>query len=204
MTGWFTEMKEVQSQVWPPDRSVSLAPLCFTDYLPVSLTSLPCSSTSFLCSLSTCPHHLLPQDLDLSLPLFHLSTLSTAYDPVMYLQSPPNNWCLPILLWVHVVSYLSTSSPQDWTQVSCIAGRFFTIWATREANATKMGFPGGSDNKESACNVGDLDSIPGLGRSPGGGYGNPLYYSCLENPHGQRNLEGYVHGVIKSQTWLSN
>ena len=44
-----------------------------------------------------------------------------------------------------------------------------------------MGFPGGSNGKESACSVGDLGSIPGLGRSPGGGNGNPLQYSCLEN-----------------------
>ena len=53
-----------------------------------------------------------------------------------------------------------------------------------------MGFPGGSDGKESACNVEDLSSIPGLGRSPGGGHGSPLQYSCLENLHGQRNLVG--------------
>ena len=53
-----------------------------------------------------------------------------------------------------------------------------------------MGFPGGSDGKESACNVGDLGSIPGLGRSPGGEHGNPLQYFCLENPLGQRNLVG--------------
>ena len=45
-----------------------------------------------------------------------------------------------------------------------------------------MGFPGGSDSKESACNVGDLGSIPGLRRSPGGGHVNLLQYSCLENP----------------------
>ena len=44
-----------------------------------------------------------------------------------------------------------------------------------------MGFPGSSDGKESACNVGDLGSVSGLGRSPGGGYDNPLQYSCLEN-----------------------
>ena len=54
-----------------------------------------------------------------------------------------------------------------------------------------MGFPGGTNDKESTCNVGDLGSIPGLGRSPGGVYGNPLQYSCLENPHGQSNLAGY-------------
>ena len=53
------------------------------------------------------------------------------------------------------------------------------------------GFPGGSDCKGSTCNVEDLDLIPGLGRSPGGGHGNPLQYSCLENPHGQRSLVGY-------------
>ena len=45
-----------------------------------------------------------------------------------------------------------------------------------------MSFPGGSDSKASACNAGDLGSIPGLGRSPGEGNGNPLQYSCLENP----------------------
>ena len=50
---------------------------------------------------------------------------------------------------------------------------------------------GGSAGKESACNVGDLDSIPGLERSSGGGHGNPLQYSSLENPHRQRSLEGY-------------
>ena len=53
-----------------------------------------------------------------------------------------------------------------------------------------LDFPGGSDSKESTCNAGDLGSILGLGRSPGGGHGNPLQYSCLENPHGQRNLAG--------------
>ena len=54
-----------------------------------------------------------------------------------------------------------------------------------------MVFPGGLVGKESACNEGDLGLIPGLGRSPGGGHGNPLQYPCLENPHGQRSLVGY-------------
>ena len=54
-----------------------------------------------------------------------------------------------------------------------------------------MGFPGGSDSKESICNLGKLGSIPRLGRSPGGGHDNPLQYSCLKNPHGQRSLAGY-------------
>ena len=55
----------------------------------------------------------------------------------------------------------------------------------------KMGFHGGSDGIESACNSGDTGSVPGLGRSPGEGYGYPLHYSCLENYYGQRNLSGY-------------
>ena len=59
------------------------------------------------------------------------------------------------------------------------------------------GFPGGSDSKESTCNGGDLGSIPGLGRSPGGGHGNPLQDSCLEKPHGQRSLAGYSLGRHK-------
>ena len=54
-----------------------------------------------------------------------------------------------------------------------------------------VGFPGASDGKESSCNAGDLGLIPGLERSPGGGHGKPLQYSCLENPHGQRSLAGY-------------
>ena len=54
-----------------------------------------------------------------------------------------------------------------------------------------MGFPGGSDGKESTCNEGDLGSNPGLGRSPGGGHDNPFQYSFLENPHGQKSLASY-------------
>ena len=53
-----------------------------------------------------------------------------------------------------------------------------------------MGFPGSLDGKESAYNEGDLGWIPELGRSPGGGHGHPLQYSCLENPHGQMGLTG--------------
>ena len=53
------------------------------------------------------------------------------------------------------------------------------------------GLPDGPKDKKSNCNAGDLSSIPGLGRSPGGGHGNPLQYYCLENPQGQRSLVGY-------------
>ena len=63
-----------------------------------------------------------------------------------------------------------------------------------------IGFPRGSDSKESACNVGDLGSISGLGRSLGGGHGNPLQYSCLKNPLDRGAWQATVHGVAKSQT----
>jgi len=63
------------------------------------------------------------------------------------------------------------------------------------------GFPGGSEGKVSACNVGDLGSIPGSGRSPGEGKGNPLQYPCLENPmDGGPDKLHTVHGVTKSRT----
>ena len=62
-----------------------------------------------------------------------------------------------------------------------------------------LGFPGGSAGKVSACNVGDLGLIPGLGRSPGEGKGYPLQYSDLEN-----SMDHIVHGVAKSQTQLND
>ena len=63
---------------------------------------------------------------------------------------------------------------------------------------TSLGFPGGSDSKESAYNAGDLGSIPGSGRSPGEGNGYPLQYSCLENPMDRGAWWAIVHGVTKS------
>ena len=62
---------------------------------------------------------------------------------------------------------------------------------------------GGSDGKEYICNEGDLGLIPGLGRSPGEGHGNPLQYSCLENPMDRGAWWAIVHGVTQSWTRLS-
>ena len=67
-----------------------------------------------------------------------------------------------------------------------------------------MGFSGGSDSKESACSAGDMGSIPGLGRSPGEGNGNPLKYPCLENLMDRGALWAAVHGVAKSWARLNN
>ena len=67
-----------------------------------------------------------------------------------------------------------------------------------------MGFPGSSDSKESACNMGDLGSIPGLGRSPGEGNSCPLQYSGLGNSMDRGGWWATVQGVTKSQTQLSD
>ena len=67
-----------------------------------------------------------------------------------------------------------------------------------------MGFPRGSEVKGSACNAGDLGSIPGSGRSPGEGNGNSLQFSCLENPMDRGAWWATVHRVAKSQTRLNN
>ena len=63
-------------------------------------------------------------------------------------------------------------------------------------------FPGGSDSKQFACNVADPGSIPGLGRSPGEGTGNPLQYSCLENSMDRGAWRARVHGVTESHVQL--
>ena len=67
-----------------------------------------------------------------------------------------------------------------------------------------MGFPGGSDSKESACYAGNLGSIPGSERSHGEGDGKPLQYSCLENSVVRGAWRATDHGVAKSQTRLSD
>ena len=61
-----------------------------------------------------------------------------------------------------------------------------------------LGFPGGLDSEESACNTRNLSSIPGLGRSPGGGHGNLLHYSCLENPTDRGVWQATLHRVAES------
>ena len=76
-----------------------------------------------------------------------------------------------------------------WTAV-CQTSVSFTI-SQSFLKLLSMGFPSDSVSKEYPCNVRDMGSIPGLGRPPGGGYGNPLQYYCLEKPHGQRSLVGY-------------
>ena len=66
------------------------------------------------------------------------------------------------------------------------------------------GFPGVSVVKNPPANAGDLGSFPGFGRSPGGGHGNPLQFSCLENPTDRGAWQATIHGVTKSRTRLSD
>ena len=74
----------------------------------------------------------------------------------------------------------------------------FEIYLYLTHTTITFGFPSGSDGKVSACNAGDQGSIPGLGRSPGEGNGNPLQYSCLENSMDGGAWWATVHGVAES------
>ena len=76
-------------------------------------------------------------------------------------------------------------------------GHTASRWASWDLNPEPPGFPGGSDGKASACNAGNLGLIPGSGRSPGEGNGNPLQYSCLENPMDRGTLVGYSSWGLK-------
>ena len=92
--------------------------------------------------------------------------------------------------------------------VLCIGKWILKHWTIEEILTIKLflikGFPGGSEVKASAFNTGDLGSIPGLGRSPRDGNGNPLQYSCLDNPMDRGAWWATVHGVAKSRTRLSD
>ena len=82
-----------------------------------------------------------------------------------------------------------------------------SCWQTASLDgfSTLVGyFPGGSEGQESACSAGDVGSIPGSGRSPGEGHGNPLQYFSLENPRDRGAWRATVHGVAKSRTRLSD
>ena len=104
-------------------------------------------------------------------------------------------------------SYKTMPSWAIWPTGGCYWWRLIRnslLWQFELSGLTSLclGFPGGSDGKESICNAGDQGSIPGLGRSPGEGNGNILSYSCLENPMDRGAWWDAVPGVSKSQTQL--
>ena len=132
-----------------------------------------------------------------------------------------------ILEWVAISFSMGSSQPRDWTQVSRIGGRIFTDRATSEdllfhfclfvkqlalfiyclpyfVELLLCCCFTWLSGKESTCSEGDTVSIPGLGRSHGEGNGNPLPYSCWDDPMDREAWQATVHGVAKSQTQVSN
>ena len=98
--------------------------------------------------------------------------------------------------------YISLGFFQYYNNNACESALWAVITDVK-ADASIGGFLGGSLVKNPPANAGDVGSIPGLGRPPGEGNGNPLQYSCLGNPLDTRVWQTTVHGVTKSQTQLS-
>ena len=115
----------------------------------------------------------------------------------------------PVQVWALVSATAGCASPLNLLSTNQPAGRRDPLWADRAVSQADLplcqvlvDFPGGSDGKESACDAGDLGLIPGLGRTPGEGNGNPLQYSCLGNSIDRGACWISVHGVAKSLSWL--
>ena len=106
------------------------------------------------------------------------------------------NWERFCIHWLENSTLLRCQIFQTWCLENCVLNTIpmkipqscFSVIDNCAILIKNVSFPSGSDSKESACKAGDLGLIPGLGRSPGGGHGNSLQYSCLEYPHGQRSL----------------
>ena len=114
---------------------------------------------------------------------------------------------VPVQPWWYVIMCAGLQVPTESTTATGIKGTgpIFIFYTPPFIDATSwMGFPGGSDDKESACSAWEAGSIPGSRRSPGVGNGNPLQYSCLENPRDRGAWWATVHRVTKSWTRLSN
>ena len=105
----------------------------------------------------------------------------------------------------HIVVWFEVSSLEHLSHLRSPLGSWAGsgIWGGRGGIRGTVGhIPSGSESEESACNSGDPGPIPGSGRSPGGGHGNPFQYSCLENRMDRGAWRATVHGVTNSQTWL--
>ena len=131
-------------------------------------------------------------------------------------ETPGHSWAIWVsLLWghwsfllgPHAHKVLFVPSKSLFSQ-SCVSSDGsilgWRITFSKRTYAIPRGFPGGSDGKVSACNEGDLGSIPGSRRSPGEENRNRLQYSCLENPMEGGAWQATVHGVAKRRTWLSD
>ena len=120
----------------------------------------------------------IPDHLDLGTGMLHRKSISTSAQKLV-----------------------SFSYRIEYCAISSSSGNMllFSVYAV-----PSLDFPGGSDSKEPVYNAGDLGSIPGSGRSPGEGNGDPLQYSCLENSMDRGTWRAIVHGAAKSQTGLSD
>ena len=108
--------------------------------------------------------------------------------------------------WSLVAYFIDKTVHFCWTSAeyrACSVGKYTGLRIACMFSCVQ-GFPGGSKVKTSACSAGDLGLIPGSGRSPGEGNGNPLQYSWLENPMDRGAWWATVHGVTKSQTQVSD
>ena len=95
---------------------------------------------------------------------------------------------------------LVAESLRRWIKAPVSSG----VWVRIPSLSILLGLPCSSNGKEPACDAGDQGSVPGLGSSSGEGNGNPLQYSCLENPIDREAWRATLHGVAKSRTWQSN
>ena len=122
------------------------------------------------------------------------STLNS-WQPCYSWQSCYTLYSLPFSEW-YVIGIIQYGTFTDWLlQVICIKFPFIPFWASQVAPVVK-------NTLVNAGDIRDVGLIPGLGRSLGGGHGNPLHYSCLENPMDRRAGQATVHRVAWSQTWL--
>ena len=113
-------------------------------------------------------------------------------------------WSMLLFLFFYIFNSISRNSIEWYKKMRKLRGTrvLSGVWWRSQRKRTDQGFPGDSEGKLSACNAGDLDSIPRSGRSPGGGSGFPLQYSCLENPVDRGAWQATVHGVAKNRTRL--
>ena len=125
----------------------------------------------------------------------HLFLIGVAPPFVELFYSPVN--CRALIVMQVILAYRNVDKLIWWNRMDHHCG-------SSPAFLTNFGFPGGSEVKASDYDAGDRGSIPGSGRSPGEGNGNPLQYSCLENPMDRGALWAIVHGVAKSRIRLSD
>ena len=159
-----------------PERDLGFA-FCFV--LPLTLFSFSLGSFTSSSQIHFCPF-LFPWEI------FPFTTFYLGIKPILPLKYL--RWGGHLLRSLILPTHHQLSSSGFFIY-------FFLNWNTVDL----WSFPGGSDGKESASNAGDLGSIPGMRSSPGGGYGNPLQYSCLENCYGH----GGAWQATKGWIWLS-